>query len=382
MINKRNEFVGERTATEVSGRGGVLFDRVQGVRSGRDEGVESLRVILMFGICLLHSVSMCGHPNRWIMMPLLACVDAFVFISGYYGIKFKISKLVRLYTLGLVCCAIAVTVPAMLGMGELPSLKECWLTYIQRSWFLHAYAVMMLLAPLVDIKKGFSTMWTVLVLVFVWAGLYSVPHLGRIFPRSAGVTAYSGLTLFGVYVAARLFRKYSLEKWFDKRKAIIASVVLYLLAARGWAEYSTPVALGLAALIFICGRKIKLGVIGRYIAPSTFAIYLLHSNKHSFMLMRTMEDALLELGVPIMAAYLAVGLTTFIACVIIDTPRRLVMMIMKKKIDAMMAKLDQVCENAVAGIEARLNDFAAKVAENGGGGMIFEEIYYKYYLMA
>lgn len=367
MINKRNEFVGERTATEVSGRGGVLFDRVHGVRSGRDDGVESLRVILMFGICFLHAVSMCGHPDRWIEPPLLACVDAFVFISGYYGIKFKISKLVRLYTLGLLCCVITVTMPAILGLEELPSLKEYWITYIQRFWFLHAYALMMLLSPLVDTKKDFSTMWTVLLLVFVWAGLSSVPYLGRAMPRSAGIAAYSGLTLFGVYVAARLFRKYSLEKWLDKRKAIIATVVLYLLAVRGWAQYSSPVALGLAALMFTYGRKIKLGAIGRYIAPSTFAIYLLHSNAHSFLVMRTMEDALLGWGVPMVAAYLAVGLITFIACVIIDTPRRLVMMIMKKKIDAMMAKLDQVCENAVAGIEARLEYFAAKVAENGGG---------------
>ena len=263
------------------------------VRAQRDEGVESLRVMLIFGICFLHSITMCGHPNRWISQPLWACVDAFVFISGYYGIKFKVSKLVRLYTLGLVCSAIAVMVAAMLGLVKLPILKECWLIYTQKSWFLHAYAVMMLLAPLVDIKKGFSTMWTVLLLVFVWAGLCAVPHLGHIFPKSPGVESYSGLTLFGVYVAARLFRKYSLEKWLNNSKAIIATVVLYLLAVRGWAQYSTPVTLGLAALIFIYGRRIKLGVIGRYIAPSTFAIYLLHSNYHSFLLIRTREDSLL-----------------------------------------------------------------------------------------
>ena len=68
-----------------------------------------------------------------------------------------------------------------------------------------------------------------------------------------------------------------------------------------------------------------------------------------------------------MAADLAVGLITFIACVVIDMPRRCVMMLMKEKVNVMMEKLDQVCENVVTEIEARMEDFATKVAENGGG---------------
>lgn len=284
----------------------------------RDDGVESLRVLLMFGICLLHSISQCGHYNRWIAQPLLACVDAFVFISGYYGIRFKPSKLLRLYVVGAVCAFISAVLPALAGLAEYPTLKECWKTYISYSWFLHAYAVMMLLSPLVDIKKGFLGLWTVLFLVFCWAGLCAVPYVGSIFPMSSGITAYSGITLFGIYVAARLFRFYSLDKRFDKRKTCVVLIVLYAMAVRGWAEYSTPVALGLAAIMFTYGRKLHLGKFGQLIAPSTFAIYMLHSNRHFFVIMRYIEDLLLSMGVPLILAYLAVASITFFGCTLID----------------------------------------------------------------
>lgn len=120
----------------------------------RDNGVENLRVLLMFGICLLHSITMCGHENAWLSRPLFACVDAFVFISGYYGIRFKPSKLLRLYAVGLWCAIIAVIMPMLLGVECPLSWEEFWRTYIERYWFLHAYAVMMLLAPLVESSLG------------------------------------------------------------------------------------------------------------------------------------------------------------------------------------------------------------------------------------
>lgn len=69
----------------------------------RDNNIELFRALLMLGICVLHAITMCGHPNQWLSGPLSACVDGFVFISGYYGVKFKSSKIIKLDALGIYC---------------------------------------------------------------------------------------------------------------------------------------------------------------------------------------------------------------------------------------------------------------------------------------
>lgn len=65
----------------------------------RNPSIELLRCILMFGICLLHTIG----KGPWyieytsLSLWLMTCVSGFVFISGYYGIQFSISKAFRLY---------------------------------------------------------------------------------------------------------------------------------------------------------------------------------------------------------------------------------------------------------------------------------------------
>lgn len=51
----------------------------------RDGAVELLRVLLVFGICLLHSFGQSAVKCRMGEQVLLWVVDAFVFISGWYG---------------------------------------------------------------------------------------------------------------------------------------------------------------------------------------------------------------------------------------------------------------------------------------------------------
>ena len=69
----------------------------------RDNNIELFRTLLMLGICVLHAITMCGRTNQWLSGPLSACVDGFVFISCYYGVKFKHSKIIKLYALGIYC---------------------------------------------------------------------------------------------------------------------------------------------------------------------------------------------------------------------------------------------------------------------------------------
>lgn len=192
-------------------------------------------------------------------------------------------------------------------------------------------------------------------LVFGWGGLYCIPYFGRLVPRTAGVTAYSGLTLFGVYVAARLFRKYQIEQWFDSRRSAVLFGCLCVVAGIGWYEYCSPIALGLAMIAFVWGRRIRIGAIGQWLAPSMFSVYLLHSNKHGFALMNKFEWFVISKGMPVLASYFLVAITVFLLCVIIDIPRRIVCNVSKRHIDNLCNKFDCCIDRLIACVETCLN---------------------------
>ena len=93
--------------------------RMTMIRIERDTSIECYRVVLMFGIVLLHTITQCGFCRRGLDNMLSTCVDSFVFISGYYGIRFTFSKAVRLVSIGIFCAAV---VSLCSGLGRLEAL--------------------------------------------------------------------------------------------------------------------------------------------------------------------------------------------------------------------------------------------------------------------
>lgn len=73
----------------------------------RDYGIEFLRLLLMVGIGAIHTAAFMGGNWGYLGKTLGPCVVAFVFISGYYGVKFSAKKLVRLCGMGVWCAIVA-----------------------------------------------------------------------------------------------------------------------------------------------------------------------------------------------------------------------------------------------------------------------------------
>ena len=214
----------------------------------------------------------------------------------------------------------------------LSRVKDCYLGY----WFLNAYAMLMLLAPLVDAaieRVPRRLLGSVLVplgmLVFVWAFGAGVPVLGWFFPASSGIGSYTGLALLATYTVARLCRVFDVARFFTWRRAALAVAALWLCTGVGLGEYASPFAVALSAVLFLVFARVPWpGWVGRaacLLGPSMFAVYLLHCNGVGFGLMRALEDRLVDgRGWPLGAAYLAVAALAFGVCVAIDLPRRLV----------------------------------------------------------
>ena len=195
----------------------------------RNASIELFRLLLMFGICLLHSAINPGYSRAWFINITCFCVTAFAFISGYYGASFRPSKIVRLVGTGVICALIC-------GRGN---ISRAWGIY-GGYWFLHAYVLMMCLAPLVDgaiSRKGaIAVAMPLLVAVFVWGDLPSLPFFGKLnIPVTPGLEAFSGLTLLGAYVAARIYRLFGLER-IRSRWIVVIIPILVCFAALGMNE--------------------------------------------------------------------------------------------------------------------------------------------------
>lgn len=309
----------------------------------RDTSVEFFRCLMMFGIVLLHAVTLCGWKearyNPWIASPLMACVDAFVIISGYYGIKFSCVKVLKLYALSFFCAFLMV----MIGRFVYPEihysrsiLAEAW-SGMRSHWFLNAYAVLMFCAPLINaglekaIEKGrrefVKTFWPIVALAFGWSFLAITPIAKLIVPQSSGLEAYSALTLIGVYIVGRVYRMLEIDKMLSLKYSITWGLILSLLSCFGTLmEYSSPIILLLSVCLFTLFKKMRLplawgGVCG-VIAPSTFSIFLLHGHRYGIHTLLKIEDWIISHGISVTGSYIIAAILVFLICLLLDVLRR------------------------------------------------------------
>ena len=118
----------------------------------RNPSIELYRVGLMLGICLLHSISFGLFKCAWVSNILASCVVGFVFISGWFGVKFSWYKLLKLYGIGQYAALVFGLLSWLVGDVDsfCGGLMLGWHKLTHGFWFLHAYAVMMMFAPLVN----------------------------------------------------------------------------------------------------------------------------------------------------------------------------------------------------------------------------------------
>lgn len=306
----------------------------------RDSSIELYRVLLMLGICVLHSITKCGHTNAYLADALKPCVVGFVFISGWYGVRFSMRKLLKLY--GLVAYASFVILLLGLLLGRIDgSLLQFWVRNFRGYWFVNSYAILMMLAPLVDYviddmdtsnwrnSKAFNAIIPLLILVFIWGGLRTLPYFMNILPEKSAPGPYSGYSLLGIYLAARLTRKFDFGTTISTSKLIITIIICELGCAFGLGEYTSPVSLIVAGGLFLLIKRMqvahRVGGVVVFIAPSLFVIYLLHDNFVAQRLMTTFQEWFYG-NVTGMLAYIATGVVVFFSCLAIDLPRRLILM--------------------------------------------------------
>lgn len=337
----------------------------------RDYTVEVYRIALTFGICFVHCITKGGYDKPWLSNILLSCVNGFVFITGYYGVTFKPSKVLRLFATSIFCGLIVYGVGCRLGYYPLPTPSietgKLLRAILLEPWFVTAYAVLLLMAPLMDgilkwiPKKALpGVLLPFFLLSFGWAFGGSFPLIGKFVPHSPGVGSYCGLALLATYVCARLIKALDIEAYFTRKRLVVSMLILWGITSLGFGEYASPFAVALAATTFYLFKQLSIpewvGKIARLLSPSMFAIFLFHNTKVGFSFIRYAEKILVEHNVSIYVAFFLVATTIFFSCLIIDIPRRILLSIIQKPIKAILQKIDSSWDRAVEYLSVKLGN--------------------------
>jgi len=307
----------------------------------RDPAIEFFRILIMFGIVLLHVCQQ--RVGAWPNNVLVSCVPGFVLISGYFGIRFSWRKLAKLYLMAVYASLI---VPLVGGVWPLSAycreVLRCWNLCLEVGqpsgfWFLHAYVFMLMFSPLVNVvvergeQVAFLPLLPLFVLVGCWGFGKTLPLIGCVLPSTEGLDAYGGVTLLGIYAAARLCRQVNMQDRLHTKWLWIALPILWCLTGVGLGDYNSPFAFALAAVCYLLVSRVKIprriARIITYIAPSMFSVYLIHTNMFGFPAMRTFEEEMLSHGVPLFGAFIITGLLALTLSLCIDQVRRIALMV-------------------------------------------------------
>lgn len=205
------------------------------INSSRNSSIEILRFVFMFLIVLLHVYvhgtnldyeTIYHWGNNWNTVPSLIFftlgkigVTGFIFISGYYGIKTNVSKIINLILITLFYLLI------LLPFGK--NNISLILHPFDGWWFISAYLFIMLLAPLIEngIKIiSHRTFRNIVIASFIYT----------YFAKALSVSnSHDVILLLTVYLFARYFslhlHKYCLNKFESKTFRLIGISALMLL---------------------------------------------------------------------------------------------------------------------------------------------------------
>lgn len=276
----------------------------------RDSNIELLRIIAMLLVMIVHaSFFSLNSPSvvdvksdisssffRCLSESLsIICVDVFVLISGWFGIKVKAIRLFefifQVYFFGILMYVASVLMGAdyisISGLGKLFLSKDLW--------FVKAYVVLYIFAPVLNAfvensnRKGLGIF---LIAFFVVQTLHGFISGSNWF--SGG---YSPLTFMGLYLLARYVKLYpnklvQLNKFYDLIIYLCLALFLVLLTLLSimsghetWHlyDYSSPLVIIEALYFFLFFTKIRLrSKLINWIAISSFAVYLFHCDVHSW----------------------------------------------------------------------------------------------------
>lgn len=239
-----------------------------------------------------------SNPFAVFVDPFLFCaVNCFILISGYFGIRFKIKNIYRLYSqcffYGLFCYLLHLFLDgAQIGRSILNnslfvfSDPPGW-------WFIQVYIYLLLISPIINIAiKNISKNYFIFIIA-----LFSVLsfYFGFIWQNPINSSGYGLVQFTYMYLIGAFLSKYYQTSRSSIRYLSIYIVSSIALGAFGVIEvkYNTGLSIfnthiychpllvlsSIGLFLFFLSHNIKSKAIN-YIGTSTLSVYLIHENSY------------------------------------------------------------------------------------------------------
>lgn len=317
----------------------------------RQSNIEILRILAMFLVLVVHTTfystgvttydDFCINPvgsfTKITFRSLsIVCVNVFILISGWFGIKPSIKGLINFtfqcayFLIGIYIFFLITGLTSFTFKG----LAACF-CLTQDYWFITAYVTLYILSPILNIfisnvsKNKFEI---ILLSYFIFQSIWG--WIGNVKFIESG---YSCFSFIGLYLLARYIKLYGCTKltnWGGRiyLVTVILNSLSYYLCQKfnikiGIYSYVNPlVILGSVGLLMYFDKiKIRPNKIINWIAKSAFAVYLFHCNPN-IMQPIFKRDALtiydLTSGIVCILEISFYLIVVFMVSILLDQPRR------------------------------------------------------------
>lgn len=280
----------------------------------RDSNMELLRCIAMFLVVLVHTGFLslglptqeeAAHTSISVFLRFLTqsvsvvCVNVFVLLSGWYGIRFSIKRLgsflfqVFFFSFLIYVCLVIIHPADYLNVR---SLSRLFILNGEDYWFVKSYLLLFLFAPflntLVEREESKQTVKSVLIVFFLFQTIYGWLSIKGVTELEGG---YSALSFMGLYLLVRYLRCYGYDtsKYSGKIYISIFCGITFINASLAFFlarinlmifgrifTYTDPLVICQSLLLVFAFSQFKVkSKLINWLAISCFAVYLTHANE-------------------------------------------------------------------------------------------------------
>ncbi len=231
----------------------------------------------------------------------VVCVNTFVLLSGWFGIKWHKTKIMQLIFQVLFFSILVFTVMCTFFPKDylnIASISTIFLLNSNDYWFIKSYLLLFLLAPILNTYIKSTTknnLRTFLLLFYCFQTIYGWLSISGATDFGGG---YSVVSFIGLYILARYIRLYEKDGWISKLCiihfifiyfciALLQSIVAFLITHLGIQisgrlfTYTNPLVIiqAIALLMIFARMPILHNRLINWIGSSCLAAYLLHANE-------------------------------------------------------------------------------------------------------
>lgn len=194
----------------------------------RQTNFELLRLFAMFLVLIFHSDFLCtGYPNKsnldesmvqtitkiFIESSSVVCVNIFVLISGWFGIKPTIKGLLNFIFQCVYFLTLTYLITCLLGINKvsLHGIKSCIFLLPESNWFIRAYIALYIISPILNVyleKCNKKQLGTVLILFFAFQTIFGITNISIFISWG-----YSTFSFIGLYLLAQYAKRYILANY-------------------------------------------------------------------------------------------------------------------------------------------------------------------------